>query len=527
MFDKIKSFFNNTNITKLQQTENEKAKEILNDFEKLPNIDKFPNLYKILFIDDIMLKEKIIKTIINFSSTLKPEQLLQLHDIFRERTSFDWNSNVDWKNININELLIENMSEFEKIYFIGIASFHPNGYFREKCLNELIKYNSGVEITFLIIKLTDWVQIIKNKAQIELEKRINNENITYIIQNLHLLYKLKEKKRNNNDKIITLSKQLLLKFDSFEQILPDLQNVSKKTKQFCYEILMCRKLTIEIMINYAKNEKELGLKYFLYVNILKKYNKELIYNYVSAILNDGDNKIKAELLFYILKNKDENLFLDVFKKCLMCGNFETRSRGRTVVSKFEKIDFSKYYISKLNENPVIAIAGLSEVGDKNDCDVLKSCLDNKNKKIIKAVLKALSILDYSGNLNIFLKYSESEYKSISNFSAKIIESKINEFNETDIYSIYKTTTNENVKFNSMKLLTKIPKWNSIVYILEFIESENEIVKKEGFKYLLLWENNFNKSLTICSGKIKEKIRNAVCNSKNLDESQKKILYFML
>lgn len=102
----------------------------------------------------------------------------------------------------------------------------------------------------------------------------------------------------------------------------------------------------------------MGLKYFLYVNILKKYNKELIYNYVSAILNDGDNKIKAELLFYILKNKDENLFLDIFKKCLMCGNFETRSQGRAVVSKFEKIDFSKYYISKLNENSVIAIAGL-------------------------------------------------------------------------------------------------------------------------------------------------------------------------
>lgn len=255
MFDKIKSFFNVTNITEPQKPENEKAKEILNDFEILPNIDKFPNLYKILFVDDIILKEKIIKTIISFSSTLKPEQLLQLHDIFRERTSFDWNSNVDWKNININELLVENMSEFEKIYFIGIASFHPNGYFREKCLNELIKYNSGVEIPFLIIKLTDWVKTIKNKAQIELEKRINNENITFIIQNLHLLYKLKEKKRNNNDKIITLSKQLLLKFDSFEQVLPDLQNVSKKTKQFCYEILMCRKLTIETMINYAKNEK--------------------------------------------------------------------------------------------------------------------------------------------------------------------------------------------------------------------------------------------------------------------------------
>jgi len=415
MFGKIKNFFNVTNITEPQKPENEKANEILKDFEISPNIDKIPDLYKFLLINDLVLKEKIIKTIINFSSTLKPEQLLHLYDIFRERTSFDWNSNVDWKNININEILIENMSEFEKIYFIGVASFHPNGYFREKCLNELIKYNSGFEIPFLIIKLTDWVNIIKNKANIELEKRITNQNIKFIIQNLYLLYKLKEKKRNNNDKIITLSKQLLLNYDSFEQVLPDLNNVSKRTKQFCYEILLCRKLSIEQMINYSKN----------------------------------------------------------------------------------------------------------------DCDVLKSFLDNKNKKIIIASLKALSILDYTGNLNIFLKYLQSNYNSISNFSAKIIESKINEFNEIDIYSIYKTTNNENVKFNSMKLLTKLQKWNSIVYILEFIESENQLIKQTGFKYLISWEDNFNKSLTICSGKLKEKIKNMICKSKNLDETHKKILYFML
>lgn len=98
------------------------------------------------------------------------KQMITLSERFREYSSLDWF--IDWKNIDIREKRNWFDSEQEYIYALIIGSFHPNGYFREICANEL--YNYPNMLGYILLRVNDWVELIqKNMFSLAL-KRIKN-----------------------------------------------------------------------------------------------------------------------------------------------------------------------------------------------------------------------------------------------------------------------------------------------------------------------------------------------------------------
>lgn len=82
-------------------------------------------------------------------------QKIQLSESFREYTSMEWYE--DWSKFNPLEL----RSKFSNIeYYINIlilGSFHPNGFYREKCIILLQQYEQA--LPFIFLRLNDWVML--------------------------------------------------------------------------------------------------------------------------------------------------------------------------------------------------------------------------------------------------------------------------------------------------------------------------------------------------------------------------------
>lgn len=141
---------------------------------------------------DDRLKSKAIELI---NTAINEVDLKRLDSEFRQRTSFEWT--IDWRNKSPNNLIPSICTDEEKITILGLSSFHPNGYFREKAIKELFKYDIKRVFPFLIIRVNDWVPAIRTINKKMLLEKIDTQNIHLIIQYLPLLNKLKFATRDN------------------------------------------------------------------------------------------------------------------------------------------------------------------------------------------------------------------------------------------------------------------------------------------------------------------------------------------
>lgn len=86
---------------------------------------------------------------------------------FKDRTSLCWQYN--WKEVDIKqyEKYFSNKEYYVAILILGI--FHPNGYFREKCLLELEHFSNTT--AYILLCMNDHVIQIRTKAyQLALER---------------------------------------------------------------------------------------------------------------------------------------------------------------------------------------------------------------------------------------------------------------------------------------------------------------------------------------------------------------------
>ena len=77
-------------------------------------------------------------------------QMIGLYKRFRTFTSLEWS--IDWSALSLKPIMDaldgENQKE-ERKYVLILGTFHPNGYFRERCMEELAKERGALPYLML------------------------------------------------------------------------------------------------------------------------------------------------------------------------------------------------------------------------------------------------------------------------------------------------------------------------------------------------------------------------------------------
>ncbi|WP_321021584.1 hypothetical protein [Enterocloster bolteae] len=80
-------------------------------------------------------------------------QVIRLSEHFRQYTSMEWD--IDWKKVDIRQKKDWFRSDRDYFWILALGSFHPNGYYRQACLEEMAGYPGA--LPFLVLRLNDWV----------------------------------------------------------------------------------------------------------------------------------------------------------------------------------------------------------------------------------------------------------------------------------------------------------------------------------------------------------------------------------
>jgi len=448
--------------------------------------------------------------------------------MFRDRVSYDWN--YDWRNKEPKELLHPLMSEEEKVTILGLSSFHPNGYFREKAIKALSNMETGHEISYLLIRINDWVREVRNSSKEQLLRYLTPQHALSFVNNLPLVLRLGECSREEHFDIINTVISILSSDECSSKLINGLQSTDSKVRLACYKIIIkTRILDNKSIINYLINDTNAYNRLFVLRNIRQEITPNEITDTTQLLLHDKFAQIRILTLEILYAFKPEEAIY-ILEERLFDRSQSLRDLSRYLLSKHKKYDFADIYRDSIQKNEQLysSICGLGETGNVNDSKIIVEFINSDIIKIVKATINALARLnlqEYKENIIFILN---DERAGISKAARLVLYKEINVCDADKIYGIFKQAMYDHVKINTCVLLCSLSKWDSIIYIIEFCADKNKSVSTLGQYALENWKLKYNRSFTTPTKNQVAEIRESIANfGSAIKNSDKEFIEFIL
>ncbi|MDC7223882.1 MAG: hypothetical protein PQJ60_09090, partial [Spirochaetales bacterium] len=188
------------------------------------------------------------------------------------------------------------------------------------------------------------------------------------------------------------------------------------------------------------------------------------------------------------------------------------------------------YHSNIKEgiNLTYSILGLSECGNGDDLFIIEKFLKSKDPVIRNAAI----IGKY--NIQEEIKFSEvsdflySNDVLTSRIVYKLLRGKITTKDAENICEKIESSSSENLQMNLISLLREMPKWDSIYYLIKFVDHDNKTVRTLCSLGISSWNRVYNQSYAAPTAYQLTRIKQIIELKKNqISENVVKIIQFSL
>lgn len=502
--------------------------ELINKLEIDKDVHWIPTAIYALLEDNPEFKQRVANVLRQIVVSLPVDKLSYIDSISRERTSIEWF--VDWENQDPMKLLAPGLPQETQSVVLGLSSFHPNGYFREKAVLALAKLSSGEEIPYLIIRLNDWVGKVRDVAKNAVYMRIRPENARMFVRTLPLIKGLEECKRVDHQDFINAIISLLIQPECSAALEEGLCSDDPKVRGFCFEILARTGVyDLKTILNKLQQEPMSSIRIKVFNQIKDKVSLELFDEYAERLLADkmaAIKKIAVEMAYRMLPAKR----IQYLERAVLDESSSVREIARFYLDKLASYDFPKYYRDALSnglDSPG-AIGGLGETGQSGDAKIILRFLNHNRTKVRRAAVKALVKLDLASHEQLLISLVSDQNQGVSKEAAIALKGQIKAGSIEDVHHLLKEEFPRYVRKNAANILCSLGRWDAISYILEITTSEDEEISLVGKLALEHWITKFNRGFTQPSAAQKERLKIALSkHGQRLKEDTRKWFEFIL
>ena len=430
-------------------------------------------LYEEIAVRDAKITNRVADYIKTYMSGLNAGQLIHLNESFREITSMDWV--IDWKNVNLDHVEKQIKDKEAFLWVARLGTFHPNGFFREKCIRRLL--NDKESVAFIILRLNDWTRVIRTLAA-NVTDTFKILSIDEIFGVLPFLSKVEngnrrdsEVIRNINECISDRVKENLSTYD-----LGKIKSFEMAARRRIYKLFLENKLIDCDAINkLISNEKNCQLQVCLLSCYINNYDisMEELDEYIDH-KSEVVQKFAIEYKSHITHNSWDGL-----EEKLISKSAGLRSSVRFILQMKSSVDIRQFYLDRLDtEARNICILGLGENGNENDADVLMRFLESDDAGVVKRTLHAIGMLKREKAADIFWKYLQDKRLSVMCQAYREIMANDIRYGAKDIYELFTETDPVELKRKLAAMLVKEKYWDRLPYIILLYSHEDEIIRNK-------------------------------------------------
>lgn len=401
-------------------------------------------------------------------ANITPKQLIRMGERWRCDIDMAWN--IDWQRVNIDRKQLSRLNNTEYLTVLKLGTFHGNGYYRQKCMEALASYEGT--LSFLMLRLNDWVSPIRESAFALVQKRLETCQILELFEALPMFAKVKDSRRRSNEHVLQIEKQIQLILSSKISDMPidEIHTYDVNIKNAIYRIVnKSRILDADSMKRLLVLEKTGYGKTLLIRGILQHYecDEEQIQQY----LQSKSPIVRYYALTYRYE-KQGNIWAGI-EAMLMDKSRRIRDFVSYLLKGHSDFSILDFYKNKLEEKVTgIAILGISEHGSRQEIALIKPFLEVEDEHIAAAALQAYGRLAAQEGEELYWKYLFDCRQMISTRAYRMIRKFNICYGAAALYQAYLEQKNTQIGHYLLNLLLKEPSWERLPFVLRLYGKEN-------------------------------------------------------
>lgn len=388
-------------------------------------------------------------------------RMLKLDEDFRACTSLEWS--IDWSKVFPRDLKSSFLDEQDYIYVMILGTFHPSGYYREKCLEELSQSKNS--LPYLLLRLNDWVLPVRKKAFSCCMARVSAASFEEILNSCIVLEKLQRSSRYESQDFSIVIRNIAKRLRELIQEV-DVKAVVKydfHVRKAFYKFVITNDLiNFEQMSNLLEQEPHGNCKTLLICALLSY--KECSMEQVDRYLENKSACVRRKALEYkyeVLHDTWEGL-----ENKLLDESMGIREYAAFILNKHTDLDIGEFYRKHLqDENPKTAISGLADRGGKDDWKLLIPFLDHGAERILRNTITALSRFDAYDGYETFWNYLKDDRVVVVKAAYMAIRRKDYYYGAECVYRSLAESKGGVAEKYYLRLLLKERSWDRLPYLL--------------------------------------------------------------
>lgn len=369
------------------------------------------------------------------------------------------------------------------LQLLFIASLNQSGYVREKAVTELAETKNPEAIKFIIFRLGDWVENVREAAKKAVRDFFQPIFIDEFLSQLTLIDWLLKVQRTDLSEIYSEIYNFIFSFQFDKIFFRRLNEFNDKTKLLYVRNYLNSNAVRENIFELLAADKLYSVKVELLKHI-EKLNAETQKLFVKKFLRDRSAKVRTYSLYATKPFKAE--FTDAILELIFDISAPVRELARFIL-KDSSIDFAELYREKLkqDENSIGAILGLSEVGTETDLPIFEKYVYHPKYIIRLACLYAANRLNKMSARIYAMNFLADSNSKVRNKSVEILS----KFADDEVLGrardIFQNGDYEQKK-TVLKLFTQIKGWKTVGDFILALSDSNEDIQNLGWMCLGKW-----------------------------------------
>ena len=476
-----------------------------------------PYLTTFLLNKQATVRHAAAQTIGRLVGTVMPTEFAQLDEACRNYWSYQ-SSESAWPHLKPAE--VKKLGALTRASAVfGIASFHGSGFIREAAVNELALFNDGSELPFLLIRLNDWVEAVRESSTTAILQRIRPDYVRHFLKNLHLVFRLRSCGRNQHEAILARVTVLLQEPSAVPILREGILSNDRWLRRESFQMAIAKRSQAwTMLLREILEDTDPIMRLLAARHVFARLDEPELLPILLDLTRDRFATVRCEALS-LLANRFPGESLGKLETALLDGSASVRATARYYIkAQKPELNFAELYRRSLNEplatRQRAAILGLAETGNASDSKALLMKLDAPELSVQKAAIYALATLDGDNHLQRFLAALTNQHPGVSNEATRALAKRTNTIIDL-IHMLFNNPAPAHVRTNLFKLTLNLPFWSRGIFLFEALRDRDDHIIEMGRRALQVWLKKSTNMAAPPSGSEVSELINALKASKGM------------
>jgi HEAT repeat protein len=484
-------------------------------FDEIASSDEalaIPHLTTFLLNGRTDVREAAAAAIGRLVANVSSSEFVHLDEACRNDWSYESSATSVWRRLKPTD--VTKFWRFPNaVAVVGVSCCHGSGFIRDAAVNELANICDGTELPFLLVRLNDWVAVVRESAATAVMHRIRPDYAGHFFQHWRLVIRLRSCGRSQHAQIVATITALLQEPSAAPILRHGIQSSDRWLRRESFRIAIAAKSAQSTaLLKEMLSDADPIMRLWAARNVLNRLDDVEVRPILSVLVHDRFMPVRCEALNLLAERAFAGAS-DTLRNALLDSHASVRSLARHWIRiQQPEFDVVSLYRQSLNERSAmrqrVAILGLSETGSATDAGSVLPFVVAPLVGTRKAAIRALAALDGDRYVSQFIAALTDEHQGTSNEATRALANRASLLME-QLQSLFRTDSRPHVRKNLFKLLAGQPFWARGIFLFEALRDREEHIVELGRRALRDWLMRSRSMATAPSIGELQQLRNAL------------------